>query len=118
MDKDETEQPKRGPGRPPKDAASVPGAGTSTLVYTPLDNGDPPWVTWNGVTFKANVPKELRHASHGEMIELARGNPHFSVDGKSHKRVAPDREAIPLPGSDLDPDAVDPKKTVTLEVDE
>jgi hypothetical protein len=108
---DETE-PKRGPGRPPKDATSVPGAGTSTLIYSPLDSGDPHTVEWNGVTFKANLPKELRHATHGDMIALAKGNPHFSVDGKSSKRAAPTRDAVPLAGSDVDPTAFDDKRMV------
>lgn len=101
---DETET--RGPGRPPKPK-------TATVVYSPLDAGDPHTVPWNGITFRANVPKELSHATHGEMIALAKGNAHFTVDGEQYKRRRSDREAIPMAGSDAT--VIDDKKMVEVD---
>lgn len=90
-----------------------PPVGMASLVYHPLDAGDPHMTTWNGHTFHANVPKEISRATHGDMIETARGNPWFSVDGKSHKRVVSDREPVPPPGADSEVgDDVDDKMMV------
>lgn len=86
---------------------------TVKVTYQPLDAGDPHMTEWNGHTFHANVPKELDRTKHADMIETARGNPWFSVDGKRHKRVVPDREPVPPPGANIDiGDDVDDKKMV------
>lgn len=74
------------------------------LTYRPLDDGDPHTVVWNGHTFKANVPRDVANE---DMIALARGNPHFAVDGVSCRRATPDREPVPMAGAesagDVDP---------------
>lgn len=89
---------------------------TAKVMYQPLDAGDPHMTVWNGHTFHANVPKELDRVKHADMIETARGNPWFSVDGKSHKRRAPDREPVPPPGADSEiGDDVDDKKMVEID---
>lgn len=89
---------------------------TTSVTYQPLDIGDPHMTVWNGLTFHANVPKELERSKHADMIETARGNPWFSVDGKSHKRVKPDREPVPAPGADSEiGDEVDDKKMVEID---
>ena len=105
MDTETNDAPKRGPGRPPK-------AETATVIYRPLDNGDPIRTETHGIGFEANIPKQLAHATHGALIELLRGNPWFSVDGKSHPRRKPVAEAVPRAGVDVNPDALDDKKMI------
>lgn len=88
-------------------------AGVVKVMYHPLDAGDPHTTTLQGHTFHANVAKDMEPSKHGEMIELARGNPWFSVDGKRSHRVKPDREPVPPPGANIDiGDDVDDKKMV------
>lgn len=50
----------------------------SSIVYRPQD-GDPVVTVWRGVTFTKDVPVETDDA---ELIEAARGNQHFDVDGE------------------------------------
>jgi len=52
------------------------------VTYIPQE-GDPAHVTWNGHTFHANKPVRLKHP---DMIDKAKGNPWFSVEG--HDRAA------------------------------
>jgi hypothetical protein len=82
---------------------------SSAVTYLPTD-GDPIKVVWNGIEFRANVPVDLPHGKtilvpmrkeyntpEGDlraksvetrisMVELARGNPSFSVDGVQAER--------------------------------
>lgn len=111
--------PRRGPGRPPK-ARDEPEekeheakAKEVTVTYKPVDHGDPHDIEWNGHKFEANVPRKIA-AVHKEMIEQAKGNPWFEVEGHPRaKRVSPyTGESVPLPGSDVDPIAFDDRKMV------
>lgn len=73
------------------------------ITYIPLDPGDPSTTVWNGLVFKANVPNEIdgSHYFDAEMIERARGNPWFSVDGDPpYKRAVPTVGVVPPPGVD------------------
>lgn len=124
MPNESGDEPRRGPGRPPK---SVPEGGEKThavVVYSPLDAGDPHTTTTHGITFKANVPQRIALDHHIpvegakeriNVVDTLRGNAWFSVDGKSHKRVKAQRESIPLAGSDIDPVAADDKRMVELD---
>jgi hypothetical protein len=94
-------------------AKKEPTAGTVQIIYHPLDAGDPHTTTLRDHIMHANVAKEFDAAKHAEIIELARGNPWFSVDGKSHKRRTPNREPVPPPGSESEiGDDVDDKMMV------
>jgi hypothetical protein len=48
------------------------------LTYVPGPD-DPAQTRWRGFTFQANVPRKIDSA---EMLEAARGNPHFRVNGE------------------------------------
>jgi hypothetical protein len=82
---------------------------SSQVTYIPGD-GDPNRVMWNGIEFRANVPVTVLHSRTADvlerketigpegdirskgvevkrsMVELARGNPHFMVDGVKIER--------------------------------
>ncbi|XUM21063.1 hypothetical protein ACRAVF_27255 [Bradyrhizobium oligotrophicum S58] len=70
-----------------------PGAVTAELTYHPGD-GDPPSVKWGPHTFHANIAKAItgrdggteRETLNHHIIQRARDNPHFSVDGQRSKR--------------------------------
>lgn len=67
---------------------------TSTMVtYVPGD-GDPAETTWNGHKFQANVPRPV---SNPTMVELAKGNMCFEVEGH-------DKKAAPPPGAPKTPE--------------
>lgn len=55
------------------------------LIYTPQDEGDPAVTVWNRHRFMANVPTEIRDIRNGlsaqEMIERAKGNKSFQIEG-------------------------------------
>lgn len=68
----------RGPGRPPKPKGI-------NITYVPGD-GDPAEVTWNGHKFQANVPRPVANPT---MIEQAKGNLCFTVEGHD-KKAGPD----------------------------
>lgn len=96
-----------------------------TVEYKPLDRTDSWKVTWNGIDFGANQPVELdpdnpRHyimqpqrkeriqegmtlTFHEDapvfMGDVARGNPHFAVDGVQAKRLVSTRQ-VPRPGEE------------------
>jgi hypothetical protein len=92
------------------------------VTYVPPDEpGHPDVLKWNGVTFPANMPVELDPAKHsylvpivekwtdptsGEvrskateklisMVEMAKTNPSFRVDGEMQVRRLPGRPRIP-----------------------
>lgn len=95
-------------------------SGPVRVTYTPLDEGDPVVVTWNGIKFQANVPIELSPSQtvlqtiilkdedpdgiirskpvdkKVSMIELAKLNPHFRVEGFTQaKRTDPSSPRTP-----------------------
>lgn len=81
----ETQEVKRGPGRPPKSEAK-PDANMVHVTYVPQP-GDPAVTTWNGHTFHANKPTPVNADVHGKMIEQARGNPWFEVAGQDKPKT-------------------------------
>lgn len=78
IEPDAAQAQKRGPGRPPKvDKVNV--------TYIPQD-GDPAETVWNGLKFHANVPRPVTNPI---MIEQAKGNPWFKVEGHEKASSAP-----------------------------
>lgn len=61
-------------------AVALPGAPLK-VTYTPLDDGDPSVTLCHGVRFKANVATPVNPATHGVLLELAKKNPWFEVEG-------------------------------------
>jgi len=116
-DNDENDVFKRGPGRPPKvrdePEEKEAKAKEVTVTYKPVDHGDPHEIEWNGHKFEANVPRKIAGV-HKEMIEQAKGNPWFEVEGHPRaKRVNPyTGEHVPPAGGDVDPVAFDDRKMV------
>jgi hypothetical protein len=88
------------------------------ITYIP-EEGDPIWARWNGIEFKAHVPVKLsrKHAydvpmptqhtladgtivtKHVEkrvsMVEIAKGNPKFSVNGEAPAKKREDESRVP-----------------------
>ncbi|MDI1265596.1 MAG: hypothetical protein PS018_20305 [bacterium] len=70
---------------------------TEFITYLP-GQSDPATVTWCGHTFRANLPKEITGRDGGsereqlnyDLIERARDNPHFKVEGAKPKRSTRD----------------------------
>jgi hypothetical protein len=66
-------------------AAAVESGILPKVTYTPIHPGDPADTLWNRHRFRANIPTAVQDVKGGltavEMIELAKGNPHFIVDG-------------------------------------
>lgn len=109
----------------PAPAAPKAAKSTVTVIYRPLDIGDPFYIKWNGIRFDANVPAELdpKNPAHhimqlmpiervvdGEirtkhheqkmfMGDMAKANPSFEVDGKRAKRKVSTRQ-VPPPGAE------------------
>lgn len=89
------------------------------VTYVPREPTDPAVVTWNGVRFTANVPVELdptihtivapmpertivdgqvrtiHHDRRVSMVEIAKGNPTFVVEGQEPAVRKPGRPRIP-----------------------
>jgi len=85
---------------------------TVKITYRPIEAGDPHEAVWDGLTFQANVPKPVA-ASRKDMIESAKGNPWFEVEGHPRaKRKKPTAEPVPPAGGDADPVAFDDKRMV------
>ena len=63
------------------------------ITYTPIHPGDPADTLWNRHRFRANVPVKVRDVPQGltakEMVESARGNPWFKVEGEERATTAP-----------------------------
>ena len=99
--------------------------GAAMVTYRPLNPTDPNTTRWNGVRFEANVPVALDPAKHFvllprsrlvqvdgvaraqeyderiPMIELAKGNPSFEVEGFPRaKRVIDKKRVVPPPGAE------------------
>lgn len=66
----------------------APPPGPTHLTYVPGPE-DPSQVVWNNHRFRANVPLLVMNP---QMIELAKGNPHFEVEG--HVKAPIERRAI------------------------
>jgi hypothetical protein len=64
-----------------------------TIMYTPIHPGDPAATLWNRHRFMANVAVKVRDVPQGltakEMIEAARNNPWFKVEGEEQASTAP-----------------------------
>ena len=86
---------------------------TVNITYAPMDAGDPHTVKFLGHTFEANKPKAV-DTRHAKLIELAKGNPWFEVEGfKKAQRKKSNLPPVPPPGGDYTP--VDPKQEVEAE---
>jgi hypothetical protein len=89
------QQPRRGPGRPPKnpEPEAQPGAAVSeTITYVPAE-GDPAIVKWSNIVFEANKPQQVnghtgdplkkectkQERLNADVIERARKNRFFRV---------------------------------------
>ena len=79
-----------------------PGIVSAELVYVP-GQGDPISVKWGGHTFHANIAKTItgnhdgteREKVNAHVIERARENPHFTVDGKRPRHAKLDNPKSP-----------------------
>lgn len=64
-----------------------------TITYTPIHDGDPHSTLWNRHRFHANKPVDVADIKNGltaaEMIELAKGNPWFKVEGFDQAKAKP-----------------------------
>lgn len=74
----------------------TPTVGGKMVTYTPLDDGDRPFVLWNAHRFEANVPKKIADA---EMLASAVTNPWFKVEGHPQARRVKAVGEVPAPGS-------------------
>lgn len=105
-------------------AEAAPKARGAHVTYLPLNPTDPNVVKWNGVTFRANVPMALNEFHYviidkpheipqGDgtirtitkqtkvaMVELAKGNPSFKVDGFPRAKVRKSTRVVPPPGAE------------------
>lgn len=63
------------------------------ITYIPIHPGDPADTLWNRHRFRANVPVSVRDVPQGltakEMVDAARGNPWFKVDGEEQATTVP-----------------------------
>jgi hypothetical protein len=63
------------------------------ITYIPIHPGDPADTLWNRHRFRANVPVQVRDVPQGltavQMVEAARGNPWFAVEGEEQARAIP-----------------------------
>jgi hypothetical protein len=104
---------KRGPGRPPlanptaqeppakKDDPAAPsqaskedaskGEKGTNVTYVPRE-GDPATTTWHGHTFRAGKPTRVVHP---ELLEAAKTNPWFEVEGHKSASEQPPPDATP-----------------------
>jgi hypothetical protein len=74
--------------RAERDADFIP-----TITYTPIHPGDPADTLWNRHRFRANIPVTPQDVKGGlsakEMVEAAKGNPWFSVEGEEQAQATP-----------------------------
>src|SRR6266403_3554321 len=63
------------------------------ITYTPIHPGDPADTLWNRHRFRANVPVVPQDVKGGlsakEMVEAAKGNPWFAVEGEEQAKATP-----------------------------
>lgn len=84
---------------------------TVKVTYHP-EQGDPIETEWHGIKFVGNIAKEVA-ASRNDLIEAAKTNPWFSVEGTPRaKKVKPTADKVTPPGRDVDPVALDDSKMV------
>ena len=64
-----------------------------TITYTPIHPGDPADTLWNRHRFRANVPVRVKDVPQGltavQMVEAAKGNPWFKVEGEEQATTTP-----------------------------
>jgi hypothetical protein len=64
-----------------------------TITYTPIHPGDPADTLWNRHRFRANIPVIVQDVKGGltakEMVEAAKGNPWFVVEGEEQAKAIP-----------------------------
>jgi hypothetical protein len=64
-----------------------------SITYTPIHPGDPADTLWNRHRFRANVPVTPVDVKGGltalEMVEAAKGNPWFQVEGEEQAQTTP-----------------------------
>jgi hypothetical protein len=100
---------------------------TVAVTYRPLNAFDPNVVKWNGITFRANEPVQIdpKNKAHGylipmpkeyagpdgevhtkhrdtwvSMIETAKDNPSFEVEGFPRAKVRKSKRVVPPPGAE------------------
>lgn len=70
-----------------------------TITYIPIHPGDPANTLWNRHRFRANVPVKVRDVPQGltakEMVEAARNNPWFAVEGEEQAKATPSTPETP-----------------------
>lgn len=68
----------------------------TNVTYVPGDD-DPSMTVWGGIRFRANVPTAIPHAHplHGQMVEQAKGNPFFKVEGHEQQKHAAPGGGVP-----------------------
>lgn len=80
-------------GRPSNAQLAERAAKPPTITYIPLHPGDPADTLWNRHRFRANVavvPQDVKGGlSAEEMVEAARGNPWFAVEGEEQAKATP-----------------------------
>jgi hypothetical protein len=63
------------------------------ITYIPIHPGDPADTLWNRHRFRANVPVQVQSVVGGltaeQMVEAARGNPWFAVEGEEQAKTTP-----------------------------
>jgi hypothetical protein len=64
-----------------------------TITYTTIHPGDPADTLWNRHRFRANIPVKVRDVPQGltamQMVEAARNNPWFIVEGEEQAKATP-----------------------------
>jgi hypothetical protein len=111
----------------PEPAPAKTAARGTKVTYIPLNPTDPNVTVWNGVKFFANVPVTLDPARHFviaplpkehvlpdgtvqtrhsdgkvSMIDLAKSNPSFQVEGFPRAKVKTSKRVLPPPGKEWD----------------
>jgi hypothetical protein len=95
----------------------TPTVGGKMVTYIPREDGDRPFVMWNGHRFEANVPKKI---SDQEMLTSAITNPWFKIEGHPQAKRVKATGAVPAPGSglEMDNEATDAELDKMIEADE
>lgn len=79
--------------RAERDALIEAGGELPMITYIPIHPGDPADTLWNRHRFRANVPVKVRDVAQGltakQMVEAARNNPWFLVEGEEQAQATP-----------------------------